>query len=176
MPFKIETKGFKECKNNFVLLSGSIPNSVALKGSAASGPVIKGMAQGYIAGETAVDEFQQQAFTTNGVTYLGHNSLHNRRATLKLSIGWALDNTDGNIGVAVGTNSVYGRIHEMGGVIKPVAKRFLHFVVDGEHVFTKQVTMPARPFLLAGLLKSKEIIMKLFTKAFWREVKNDTKI
>ena len=49
--------------------------------------------------------------------------------------------------VDVGPSVVYGRIHELGGFIKPIVAQFLHFFVDGVEVFTKLVHMPARPYL-----------------------------
>jgi phage gpG-like protein len=49
--------------------------------------------------------------------------------------------------VDVGPTVVYGRIHELGGLIKPVFAKFLHFVIDGVHISTKLVHMPARPYL-----------------------------
>lgn len=47
----------------------------------------------------------------------------------------------------VGTNLVYAAIHQFGGVIKPKAKRALCFNINGQTVFARKVTMPARPFL-----------------------------
>ena len=49
--------------------------------------------------------------------------------------------------VNVGPTVVYGRIHELGGIIKPVFKKFLHFFIDDKEIFTKIVRMPARPYL-----------------------------
>ncbi len=49
--------------------------------------------------------------------------------------------------VDVGPTVIYGRIHELGGIIKPVFKQFLHFWIDGKEIFTKMVQMPARPYL-----------------------------
>jgi HK97 gp10 family phage protein len=43
---------------------------------------------------------------------------------------------------------VYAKIHEFGGVIKARNKPFLAFQVDGgDWVFTKSVTIPARPYM-----------------------------
>jgi len=51
----------------------------------------------------------------------------------------------------IGTNIVYAAIHEFGGVIKATAAKALHFVIDGVHVVTKSVTIPARPYLRPAL-------------------------
>ena len=47
----------------------------------------------------------------------------------------------------IGSNLKYARIHELGGVIRPVTAQYLHFVIDGAHIMTKVVHMPARPYL-----------------------------
>lgn len=50
--------------------------------------------------------------------------------------------------VAVGTNVIYGAIHQFGGEIVPKNAEFLTFTLaSGEGVVTKSATMPARPFL-----------------------------
>lgn len=41
----------------------------------------------------------------------------------------------------------YAAIHQFGGIIRPKTKRFLSWInSDGERVFAKMVTIPARPF------------------------------
>ena len=52
--------------------------------------------------------------------------------------------------VRVGTNVIYAAIHQFGGDIKPKKAKALHFQVDGNSVFAKRVTIPARPFLGIG--------------------------
>ena len=47
----------------------------------------------------------------------------------------------------VGPTVIYGRIQELGGIIKTVSAKYLHFVIDGVDVFTKTVHIPARPYL-----------------------------
>ena len=50
--------------------------------------------------------------------------------------------------VAVGTNLVYGAIHQFGGTIRAKDAEALHFTTaGGEHVTAKSVSIPARPFL-----------------------------
>jgi HK97 gp10 family phage protein len=51
--------------------------------------------------------------------------------------------------VVVGVqNLVYAAIHEFGGVIKPKNGSYLRFKTkDGNWVTTKEVTMPARPYM-----------------------------
>lgn len=50
-------------------------------------------------------------------------------------------------GVAVGTNVLYGAIHQFGGTIRPVAGNALKFRIGGKFVTVASVTIPARPFL-----------------------------
>lgn len=51
--------------------------------------------------------------------------------------------------VAIGTNVVYGAIHQMGGTIRAKTSRGLRFRSPGNGGWTtkREVTMPARPFL-----------------------------
>ncbi len=49
--------------------------------------------------------------------------------------------------VDVGPTVVYGRIHELGGIIKPVHAKMLSWVDNGIRIFAKLVQMPARPYL-----------------------------
>lgn len=49
--------------------------------------------------------------------------------------------------VVWGTNKIYGRIHQFGGVIRPKTARRLRFMMASGPVFAQSVTIPARPFL-----------------------------
>lgn len=49
--------------------------------------------------------------------------------------------------VTVGTDIVYARIQEFGGVVTPKRAKMLHFVVDGQDVFAHSVTIPAHPYM-----------------------------
>lgn len=46
-----------------------------------------------------------------------------------------------------GPHAVYAAIHEFGGTILSTSGRGLHFVIDGHHIVTMSVTIPARPYL-----------------------------
>lgn len=68
--------------------------------------------------------------------------------TLALSIKTILDKASGTSAwVSVGPSVVYGRIQELGGWIKPVNAKVLHFWIDMWEVFTKAVYIPPRPYL-----------------------------
>ena len=46
-----------------------------------------------------------------------------------------------------GSNRVYARIHQLGGIITPRAGRVLRFMLGDQAVFARRVTIPARPYL-----------------------------
>lgn len=48
------------------------------------------------------------------------------------------------LGLSVFSTSRYARIHELGGVIKPVNAPWLRFKIGGQWVTTDKVTIPAR--------------------------------
>ena len=49
--------------------------------------------------------------------------------------------------VEIGTNLLYARLHQFGGVIRPKNKTRLFFMLGERKVFARQVTVPARPFM-----------------------------
>lgn len=50
--------------------------------------------------------------------------------------------------VHIGPSVVYGRIQELGGIIRPVLKKMLSWTnVNGERIFAFAVHLPARPYL-----------------------------
>lgn len=56
-------------------------------------------------------------------------------------------------------NTVYARIHEFGGVIRPKKGQFLRFSINGQEIFAREVKIPKRePFRRAILAKRKEVI------------------
>jgi phage gpG-like protein len=59
----------------------------------------------------------------------------------------------------VGPTVIYGRIQELGGIIKPVHKKFLHFFIDGVEVFTKLVHLPPRPYLRPAIDEHEQEVM-----------------
>ncbi len=69
--------------------------------------------------------------------------------------------------VEVGSNVIYARIHQLGGVIKPKHKKYLSFVKNGARVFLKKVTIPARPYL--GINDSDERKIEATVARWWQE-------
>jgi len=48
----------------------------------------------------------------------------------------------------IGPTAIYGRIQELGGTVKPLIKKRLHWVDEnGKHHSAESVTLPARPYL-----------------------------
>jgi phage virion morphogenesis protein len=62
---------------------------------------------------------------------------------LAASIIWQLDGDN----LRIGTNKVYGAIHQFGGKIVPRTAGALMFRIGGRLVIAKAVTIPARPYL-----------------------------
>ena len=61
--------------------------------------------------------------------------------------------------VDVGPTKIYGRIQELGGIIKPVFKKMLSWIGDdGKRIFAHQVRIPPRPYLRPALDDHKEDI------------------
>jgi phage gpG-like protein len=106
--------------------------------------------------------------TAKRIVYAGHpDHLEGDKGLLRRSITHRED--DSKLAVDVGSNVVYARIHELGGVIVPVNSRYLVFrpndfapaerniggkivkynkrTASEELIFATKVTMPARPYL-----------------------------
>lgn len=67
---------------------------------------------------------------------------------------------------------VYAAIHEYGGDIYPVNKKFLAFKIDGKWIFTKHVYIPPRPYFHPSIdrfLKS-ESARRVMVSALQREI------
>ena len=62
----------------------------------------------------------------------------------------------------IGTDVIYARIHELGGIITPKRAKYLRFKVGGKWVATKRVVMPKRPYLQPALEDSANEIRKIF--------------
>lgn len=73
----------------------------------------------------------------------------------------------GPLAVKVGTNVVYGPIHEYGGEIVPRRARWLRFrTPDGEWHTVKKVTMPARPYLHPALKSKREEAIQIIRSVY----------
>ena len=77
----------------------------------------------------------------------------------------------------VGPTIIYGRIHELGGVIRPRRKRLLSWIDPdtGERVFAKKVTIPKRPYLAPAADVSRPQVKAIIEKAVARWAKDTEK-
>jgi hypothetical protein len=55
--------------------------------------------------------------------------------------------SDTHAETVTGPTVIYGRIQELGGWIKPITAKVLHWVEDGIDIFAKAVYIPPRPYL-----------------------------
>lgn len=61
----------------------------------------------------------------------------------------------------IGPSKVYGRIQELGGIIKPVYAKMLSWINDsGERVFARSVRIPPRPYLRPAMDEHKDDIVQ----------------
>lgn len=75
----------------------------------------------------------------------------------------------------IGTNVIYARIHEIGGIIKPVAAKMLSWVsATGERIFAGAVHIPARPYLRPAMDENEPEIVKAVETEIWRNLKKAT--
>lgn len=92
------------------------------------------------------------------------NTTGTSTGALSGSIGYDVDGS--RLAGHVGTAMIYARIHEFGGVIRPVRAPMLRFTLpDGTFVRTKRVTIPARPYLTPALEESMPEIEGFFRDA-----------
>ena len=67
--------------------------------------------------------------------------------------------SDKSAEVDVGPTKIYGRIQELGGIIKPVFAKMLSWIGDdGVRIFARQVRIPPRPYLRPAVDNHKEDI------------------
>lgn len=85
--------------------------------------------------------------------YLSGQALRVRTGRLRGSITSAVDIKGDTVLGRIGTNVIYARIHELGGIIMPKTAKALRFqVAPGEWRTAQKVVMPARPFLRPAIM------------------------
>lgn len=73
--------------------------------------------------------------------------------------------SDTLVETATGPSVIYGRIQELGGTVKPVFAKMLHWVDEsGEHHFANEVTLPARPYLRPAADENGDRIVKAISE------------
>jgi len=69
----------------------------------------------------------------------------------------------------IGTNIIYARIHELGGIITAVNAKMLSWVNEaGERIFAGAVHIPARPYLRPALDENEPDILKAVETELWQ--------
>lgn len=170
MEFNLRFDGADELKKNTAFVISSMP-SILEKATVAAAILVEGTAKGYIAG-SGVDEFQEKAFALNGNTYLAASSLRRISGMLANSITHKVLAGSTGVEATIGTNLLYGRIHELGGIIRAKNSPFLVFKTeDGMWHRVKSVEMPARPFLMPALLSNEKAILNYYDETFWSKLK-----
>lgn len=76
--------------------------------------------------------------------------------------------------VDVGPSVLYAAIHEFGGIIVPVTKRFLSWVQDGIRIFANEVHIPARPFMRPAVDENEDRIVNAVAHEIRRGIENAT--
>ena len=89
---------------------------------------------------------------------------------LRRSIYSGAEKTADGVTGWVGANVVYAAIHELGGVIRARASKYLYFEVDGNFKKVQQVTIPARPYLRPAIEDNIDEIGKIIVSSIKREV------
>ncbi len=93
------------------------------------------------------------------------NDIFSSKATGGAGLGGSITTevtkaSDTAVEVSTGPTVVYGRIQELGGIIKPVLAKMLHWINDaGEDVFAHVVHIPARPYLRPAVDEHQEEII-----------------
>jgi phage gpG-like protein len=91
--------------------------------------------------------------------------LQRRTGRLRGSITHSVRISGNKVIGTIGSNVVYARIHELGGVIRPVRAKALHFVIPGVgHRTAQSVTIPARPYLRPAFAENIEEIGRVLVK------------
>ena len=91
-------------------------------------------------------------FVIEGNAKINVNKTFSSKATGGAGLGGSIQtvvtkSTDKIAEVDVGPTVIYGRIHELGGIILPVHAKMLSWVDNGKRIFAKRVQIPARPYL-----------------------------
>jgi HK97 gp10 family phage protein len=139
----------KILENNTLAIRKSISGDALLKAVTAGGEVLRG----------AIRIKIRETF--------------NRHPTGNLmnSINIETDHADAHsAAVNVGTNVIYAVIHEFGGIIRAKNAPYLHFVIDGRHIFTKVVHMPARPYMRPAVDENREAIFETIANQIKKQI------
>jgi len=112
---------------------------------------------GQVSGETLVKAAQAGGHVVEAYAKINVNSVFSSKSTGGAGLGGSIQvvmaKADSNSAeVDVGPTVIYGRIQELGGIIKPVHAKMLSWVNEaGERIFANLVHIPPRPYLRPAL-------------------------
>ena len=102
----------------------------------------------------------------------GGNPLNVRSGELRSTLGVEVKKIHGNTYEGrVGTNTIYGKIHEYGATIRAKTEEYMRFPGTGGWVTANEVKIPARPWLNPSLEENR----KKINKTLGMEVKDHLK-
>lgn len=120
----------------------------------------------------------KKAALAGGQTVEGHakvnvmNTFVNVTGNLAGSIQTTVQSeTSDRVVVEVGPTAIYGRIQELGGTIKPLTAKKLHWVNEsGQHRTAFEVTLPARPYLKPALEDNESEVINSMSEVLRAEI------
>lgn len=96
----------------------------------------------------------------------------NRSGALADSVGYDLFFNDPEVEAVIYVDQPYAHIQEVGGTVWPVNAQVLVFEVNGEKVFTDEVTLPARPYLRPATIGQRPAIKAVIAEAISKELRH----
>lgn len=124
--------------------------------------LLKGLRKGMFAAERRAKERMGRA----GELQIGTGNL-------RRSIESGTDEYGGKAIGWLGSNVVYARIHELGGLIRPKSGKYLRFPIEGQWVTVRQVRIPPRPYLEPSIDESLDDIGNSIANSIIEEVENE---
>lgn len=95
-----------------------------------------------------------------------------RTGALRRSIESGVDKRGSRLIGWLGSNIVYARIHEFGGIIRAHGSGYLRFPIGDSWVSVKQVRIPPRPYLEPSIMEAQGEISKHIIHSIIKEVEH----
>ena len=118
-------------------------------------------------------------FVIEGNAKINVNKTFSSKATGGAGLGGSIQTvvskaTPTKAEVDVGPTVIYGRIHELGGIILPVHAKMLSWVDNGKRIFAKRVQIPARPYLRPAVDEHEKEIGKAVSFQLRKQIEDVT--
>ena len=120
------------------------------------GGAIKSALRDEVQGAAYIVQREAKFNLTGGV------DLYVRTGRLRGSINAEVEEKKGEIVGRVGTNVVYGPVHEFGATIFAKRYPFMLFKIDGRTVAARKVVIPKRPWLSPAMERNRAKIASMF--------------